>query len=120
MRRLRRRRAPANGPGIVGRAGAGGAGWDGGESKGTGASLRAGCLSVFIEFLIFYMDLDNMRTPHAPASAAAVPCSHAGLPELQAAAPLPVTGVAADYPAGLEVEEHSHECCQLLDRKSVV
>uniref|UniRef100_UPI0035A15423 AraC family ligand binding domain-containing protein n=1 Tax=Delftia acidovorans TaxID=80866 RepID=UPI0035A15423 len=55
-----------------------------------------------------------MRTTHAPASAASVPCSHAGLPELQAAAPLPVTGVAADYPAGLEVEEHSHECCQLL------
>lgn len=60
------------------------------------------------------MNLDNMRTTHVPASAAAVPCSHAGLPELQAAAPLPVTGVAADYPAGLEVEEHSHECCQLL------
>lgn len=43
-----------------------------------------------------------------------VPCGHAGLPELQAAAPLPVSGVAADYPAGLEVEEHSHGCCQLL------
>lgn len=43
-----------------------------------------------------------------------MPCQHAGLPELQAAAPLPVTGVAADYPAGLEVEEHSHACCQLL------
>lgn len=55
-----------------------------------------------------------MRTTHAPASATAIPCSHAGLPELQAAAPLPVTGVAADYPAGLEVAEHSHECCQLL------
>jgi AraC-like DNA-binding protein len=47
---------------------------------------------------------------HLPA----VPCDHAGLPELQAAAPLPVSGVAADYPAGLEVEEHSHACCQLL------
>lgn len=44
----------------------------------------------------------------------AVPCGHAGLPELQAAAPLPVTGVAGDYPAGMEVQEHSHECCQLL------
>ena len=43
-----------------------------------------------------------------------MPCGHAGLPELQAAAPLPVTGVAGDYPAGMEVQEHSHECCQLL------
>ncbi|WP_280187140.1 AraC family transcriptional regulator [Delftia sp. PS-11] len=44
----------------------------------------------------------------------AIACGHAGLPELQAAAPLPVTGVAADYPAGLEVAEHSHACGQLL------
>lgn len=52
-----------------------------------------------------------MRTT---ADLPAVPCGHAGLPELQAAAPLPVTGVAGDYPAGMEVQEHSHECCQLL------
>lgn len=52
-----------------------------------------------------------MRTA---AELPAVPCGHAGLPELQAAAPLPVTGVAGDYPAGMEVQEHSHECCQLL------
>ena len=52
-----------------------------------------------------------MRTA---ADLPAVPCGHAGLPELQAAAPLPVTGVAGDYPAGMEVQEHSHECCQLL------
>ncbi|MDR0224832.1 MAG: helix-turn-helix transcriptional regulator [Burkholderiaceae bacterium] len=51
--------------------------------------------------------------PVRPASPA-LPCAHAGLPELQAAAPLPVTGVAADYPAGTEVQEHSHACCQLL------
>lgn len=65
-------------------------------------------MSVSIEFVSFYMDLDNMP-PSSP-----MPCAHAGLPELQAAAPLPVTGVAADYPAGLEVQEHSHACCQLL------
>lgn len=29
-------------------------------------------------------------------------------------APLPVVGVAVDYPAGLEVEPHSHAQCQLL------
>ncbi|KEH08070.1 AraC family transcriptional regulator [Delftia tsuruhatensis] len=52
-----------------------------------------------------------MRTA---ADLPAMPCGHAGLPELQAAAPLPVTGVAGDYPAGMEVQEHSHECCQLL------
>lgn len=52
-----------------------------------------------------------MRTT---ADLPAMPCGHAGLPELQAAAPLPVTGVAGDYPAGMEVQEHSHECCQLL------
>ena len=52
-----------------------------------------------------------MRTA---ADLPAVPCGHAGLPELQAAAPLPVTGVAGDSPAGMEVQEHSHECCQLL------
>jgi AraC-like DNA-binding protein len=52
-----------------------------------------------------------MRTA---AELPAVPCGHAGLPELQAAAPLPVTGVAGDYPAWMEVQEHSHECCQLL------
>ncbi|MFG0673406.1 AraC family transcriptional regulator [Delftia sp. WSY_7] len=52
-----------------------------------------------------------MRTA---ADLPAVPCGHAGLPELQAAAPLPVTGVAGDYPAGMKVQEHSHECCQLL------
>ncbi len=73
-----------------------------------------GEVSVSIEFVIFYIEMDKM--PHAsfrPVSAA-VPCAHAGLPELQAAAPLPVTGVAADYPAGMEIQEHSHACCQLL------
>lgn len=55
-----------------------------------------------------------MRTSTPSPARAAIACGHEGLPELQAAAPLPVSGVAADYPAGLEVEEHSHACGQLL------
>lgn len=49
-----------------------------------------------------------------PPGRQATPCGHVGLPELQTVAPLPVVGVAVDYPAGLEVEEHSHACAQLL------
>lgn len=70
-------------------------------------------MSVFIEFRMPSIDLDKKRHT-ATARPPAVPCTHAGLPELALAAPLAVTGVAADYPAGLEVAAHAHACGQLL------
>ncbi|WP_051303371.1 AraC family transcriptional regulator [Comamonas composti] len=41
-------------------------------------------------------------------------CSHEGLTELRAAAPLPITGLAQDYRAGQRIKSHVHDCGQLL------